>query len=351
MPKRIAVLAAAPVLVALATSGLRVAAAAPSTSATPPAATVDAIQDRILGLERTAEDIRAELVAIQSRLEVTNDRIFRKREQLHLARERLDKARASFDARIVILYKARTANPISMLLESRSISEFLSRAAMLSRIAEVDRRTVQDAELTAAEADFQASLLEDLKTQDLALRALQQQRLADLTEALGEQKTLLADADAAVKNALSRLQAEGAKTRKQWRESSLPLDDEVQKVPAVVEPYLDRTYLVAYYQPKRYQTTGERYSAVCSWYGNEFHGRSTASGQIYNQNDFTCASRTLPFGTRLALTRENKRIVVVVNDRGPFIAGRDLDLSRASARALGFSGVATVELEVVTALP
>jgi rare lipoprotein A len=102
--------------------------------------------------------------------------------------------------------------------------------------------------------------------------------------------------------------------------------------------------------PREYRSTGERYSAVCSWYGPGFNGRNTASGQVFNQDDLTCASRTLPFGTVLALTRGSRRVIVYVNDRGPYIAGRDLDLSKAAAAALGFSGVATVQVEVVTAV-
>jgi rare lipoprotein A len=64
----------------------------------------------------------------------------------------------------------------------------------------------------------------------------------------------------------------------------------------------------------------------------------------------TCASRTLPFGTWLALTRGGNRVIVVVTDRGPFIDGRDLDLSRRAARELGFSGVEPVHVEFVQPL-
>jgi len=71
---------------------------------------------------------------------------------------------------------------------------------------------------------------------------------------------------------------------------------------------------------------------------------------LLSSETLTCASRTLPFGTVLALTRGSRRVIVYVNDRGPYIAGRDLDLSKAAAAALGFSGVATVQVEVVTAV-
>jgi len=90
---------------------------------------------------------------------------------------------------------------------------------------------------------------------------------------------------------------------------------------------------------------------VTSWYGGVFNGRGTASGQIYNMDDLTCASRTLPFGTRIALTLGDKRVIVVVNDRGPYVDGRNLDLSRGARRALGFWGVAKIDAEFVQPVP
>lgn len=77
---------------------------------------------------------------------------------------------------------------------------------------------------------------------------------------------------------------------------------------------------------------------VASYYGGKFHGRKTASGQIYNQNAHTCAHKTLPFGTQLRVTYEGRSTVCTVNDRGPFIKGRDIDLSVACAREIGMTG-------------
>lgn len=74
-----------------------------------------------------------------------------------------------------------------------------------------------------------------------------------------------------------------------------------------------------------------------SWYGPGFHGKKTASGQRFNENAMTAAHRTLPFGTTVKVTnrRTGKSIRVVINDRGPFIRGRIIDLSKAAAAKLG----------------
>ncbi|HOJ49189.1 MAG TPA: septal ring lytic transglycosylase RlpA family protein [Spirochaetota bacterium] len=89
-----------------------------------------------------------------------------------------------------------------------------------------------------------------------------------------------------------------------------------------------------------------------SWYGSNFHGRKTASGEIYDINKLTAAHKDLPFGTILKVTNLNngKSVIVKVNDRGPFVAGRVLDLSQKAAFELGFlkEGITDVKVEIVS---
>ncbi|UTD26905.1 septal ring lytic transglycosylase RlpA family protein [Bradyrhizobium sp. WD16] len=79
------------------------------------------------------------------------------------------------------------------------------------------------------------------------------------------------------------------------------------------------------------------FSGMASFYGNE-SGSRTASGQRFNQNALTAAHRSLPFGTRVKVTHAGRSVVVTINDRGPFVRGRVLDLSTAAARAVGLTG-------------
>jgi rare lipoprotein A len=84
--------------------------------------------------------------------------------------------------------------------------------------------------------------------------------------------------------------------------------------------------------------TGHRsFSGIASYYGNEA-GNRTASGQRFNQHAMTAAHRTLPFGTRLKVTHGSRSVIVTINDRGPFIRGRVLDLSKGAAHAIGLTG-------------
>jgi rare lipoprotein A (peptidoglycan hydrolase) len=327
------------------------ASGAPSSGTTDaPAPELAQATQRALELELAIEERRAERIALEERIAVTNLRIIAQQEVLAEARRALLEAQEAYRERMVGMYKSRIADPFTLLFTAGSMSDFYSRVLMLTRIAERDRRAYSDATVAAAEAQFQAAYLDDLKAQDVALRQLQRNSIQELDAALAEQRTLVERLTEEARRQLEVRRAVIAQTRKEWLESSVPLEADIGQVPVVVEPRTGVTYLGTEHQPRRYRSLGQTGTAVCSWYGNEFHGRLTACGQVYNQNDFTCASKTLPFGTRLALTRGERRIVVVVTDRGPFIAGRDLDLSRAAAQALGFSGVATVDVEYVEAI-
>ena len=97
---------------------------------------------------------------------------------------------------------------------------------------------------------------------------------------------------------------------------------------------------------------GETEVGYASWYGDPYHGRKAASGEVYDKNKLTAAHLTLPFGTQARVTNlENNRSVVVrINDRGPFVEGRMIDLSLAAARAIGVlaPGSALVRLQILS---
>ena len=97
------------------------------------------------------------------------------------------------------------------------------------------------------------------------------------------------------------------------------------------------------------QSSGRGFAGKASYYGSE-SGSRTASGQRFNQNAMTAAHRSLPFGTKLRVTHRGQSVIVTVNDRGPFIKGRVLDLSTGAARAIGLTGagVGHITAEVVS---
>lgn len=90
---------------------------------------------------------------------------------------------------------------------------------------------------------------------------------------------------------------------------------------------------------------------LATYYGDQFHGKKTASGEVYNKDDFTCAHRKLPFGTKVRVTnlKNKKSVVVRVNDRGPWVKGRVIDLSYAAAIEIDMikDGMVRVKIEVL----
>jgi rare lipoprotein A len=112
--------------------------------------------------------------------------------------------------------------------------------------------------------------------------------------------------------------------------------------------------------PKPYQVLGKWYQPVpdskgfrergiASWYGADFHGKKTSNGEIYDMHEMTAAHKTLPLGTRVKVynLENNKETEVRVNDRGPFVHGRIIDLSYEAARQIGVVGPGTASVEII----
>lgn len=101
----------------------------------------------------------------------------------------------------------------------------------------------------------------------------------------------------------------------------------------------------------KYFPSGNEQTGMASWYGEEFHGKLTSNKEIYNMYAMTAAHKTLPFGTYVKVTNltNGRSVVVRINDRGPFLKGRIIDLSFAAANKLGMSeiGVAPVKITVL----
>lgn len=100
-------------------------------------------------------------------------------------------------------------------------------------------------------------------------------------------------------------------------------------------------------------SVGHSETGIASWYGEPFQGRKTASGEVYDMNQLTAAHRTLPFGTWVEVTNlvNAKRVEVRITDRGPFIDGRIIDLSKAAAKQIDLitAGIVRVRLKVIRA--
>jgi rare lipoprotein A len=117
-----------------------------------------------------------------------------------------------------------------------------------------------------------------------------------------------------------------------------------------IEPPTEKPAIEKFEKIKKLETRGVQYG-IASWYGGEFHGRPTSSGEVYNMFQLTCAHNTLALGTTVIVTNlENGRsLELKVNDRGPFVKDRIIDLSNAAAKILGVyeKGTAFVKVETI----
>ena len=120
--------------------------------------------------------------------------------------------------------------------------------------------------------------------------------------------------------------------------------------PAKTRPNYPKPYQIGktWYQPLP-DAKDFREKGTASWYGKDFHGRKTASGETYDMYAMTAAHKTLPLGTYVRVTNleNNLHTKVKINDRGPFVRGRIIDLSYTAARKLGVAGTGTAKVEVV----
>jgi rare lipoprotein A len=115
-------------------------------------------------------------------------------------------------------------------------------------------------------------------------------------------------------------------------------------IPRSQRPY--QIYGVWYYPIPSAQ--GYTENGIASWYGDIFHGKPTSSGEIYNMYDMTAAHKTLPLGTHVKVTNKNngEAVILRINDRGPFVAGRIIDLSYTAAQKLGMVKPGTIPVRV-----
>jgi len=136
--------------------------------------------------------------------------------------------------------------------------------------------------------------------------------------------------------------------QKNYKYSSTQNNQTIKYKTYKLKPY---KVLGKWYYP-RYVNIGEKFRGISSWYGSDFHGKLTANGEIYNMYDFTAANKIMPLGTKIKVTNlnNNKSVIVRINDRGPFVKDRILDLSYAAGKKIGIdkTGTTLVEIEVLS---
>lgn len=250
----------------------------------------------------------------------------------------------------------------------RKAANARARQALTSFVLEDARQTfvafAVDAFIEGLDDPEEAQLREKAWTESIA--ATEKATLLELRQAEGAVTTERSDADAALdearrlKDQLEETRRTLAKTitdRETADEATRRVEVDAGGTRRSVPATRSQAGLMARFPfgpvagiPPGMVATGEVLDGMASWYGPGFDGRRTASGAIFDQEGYTVAHRTLPLGTVLLLTRGDRRVLVLVNDRGPFVGGRILDLSHGVAVALGTvsAGVARVSAQLLS---
>lgn len=227
-------------------------------------------------------------------------------------------------------------------------------SAYVDGVAETEEEQLRRKAFTAVVARADRRMLEELKRGQAVSVAAQRQALAAAEEAERATAVLETTRQELEKTIAERTAAEAAAAAA--RQRAVVAAKSVRGGTRTVRSTLSQGQLMGRYPfgpvagiPAGLVPTGQVVEGKASWYGPGFDGRQTASGAIYDQEGWTVAHRTLPLGTMLVVSRGDRSVLVLVNDRGPYVGGRVLDLSHGVARALGTvqAGVAHVRAVIV----
>ena len=312
-----------------------------------PGGAVDAPRQRRAARER-AEAVRAELAGLLRDLSSAAHAVDRGNARWLALRLRVielraaeEEARRSFEARVRAAYIAGPGRAVDFLLSSSDLFEFAARlpyASTALALGSVDvselagRRRALEEVMGDAE-DSQRSLAV-AEARLARVRTVIEQRLSRAEAAVRADRGALAIVEKERKRYAGTLDRVSGATRTIRRQRG-------EAMFAAASPFLGPRSDCSI--PRGLRSTGDTISGGTSWYGDAFRGKPTASGAIFWSDRFTVAHRTLPFGLFLLIRFRGRCVVSFLNDRGPYVDGRILDLSYASAQAIGLSGVHDVQ--------
>lgn len=308
-------------------------------------AEIEALQNELDSISAQIETLNEEITSLQGRIEGLKEQIDQEQAKLEQLNKTIKLRQESLKKRVRQLYVRDMSFSLSLVLNADSFFDFIDKARLLTFLVKADNDNLEELKKALNE---KKEVLEKLNRDRTAYElyiAGYQERIKEL-ELLKENKQALLSKAKYEYNVLLKARTQAVSRGYVKRGGGYSPSTIVPRKFVKVSPY-GEGWLTSERMPDSYTASGKKWSCVASWYGNEFHGRRTASGEIFNQWDFTVAHRTLPFGTFVAIEYKGRRIIAMVNDRGPFIAGREFDLSRGCAEALGFSGLAKINVEIV----
>jgi hypothetical protein len=295
-----------------------------------------------------AEAGLAELARRYARVQVAADRAAARLVDAYLQESAIQaevaRSRALLNGRADAIYRAGPAAFLDVMLESEDPGDFLARQQLVEHALSADVR--------------EAAAALDVRTRASGIRAELERHRAELLarqQELTELRTIMeirlaearAEAEAAGERVRGLVEQQRALARAAQEEERytklIEVDGALAKLLELLGPTGGRGCRI----PADLASTGQGFTGEASFYGEEFAGNPTAIGHIFNPDLFTAAHRTVPLPSFLHVRYGERCATVLVNDRGPYVDGRVLDLSEGAARYLGLPGVGIVQAEIL----
>jgi rare lipoprotein A (peptidoglycan hydrolase) len=295
------------------------------------------------------DDLRARRTALLNRIATQTDEADQDEAAVVLAQgQEQQTAGALAEARQRLQERAVDAYMYGL---TRSLQNLASPNIYLEDAFKDDQKAIADLRAAKSQREDAIGTAEDVRDKSRALEAQLDSERAQLETLISHQDALDAQLQAA---AAARKAAEDAQAA-----GNGSVVDRYETDPAARTRHrvatVNQRQLMARYPfgpvsgiPPGLAATGQTITGPASWYGPGFDGRPTASGAIYDQEGWTCASKELPLGTILLVSENGRSVLLLVNDRGPYVDGWILDLSHAAAVALNHPGVGVVTAQVLT---
>lgn len=274
--------------------------------------------------------------------------------KLRWVEARLTRDQRQLNAFVVHTYQAGELSVLSTLLGAESFPDFLARARFIELLGEHEAETVSQLKESREASRRLRAALEARRGELAALHAKAQGQRDRLEADLAAQERMLDSMDSDIARLVdeqeraSRTTAVGVR----WAPAAgttgwMAAASLAPGAYGTVDSHPGRRYLIPAGVPASYRSTGVTMRMGATSYSNADNGTGTSSGRPFDDRELTCAHKTLPFGTLVAVSYAGKHIIVAVTDRGPFTPGRDIDLSRGAASALGLPGIGRVDTELV----
>jgi rare lipoprotein A len=296
-------------------------------------ARAQALGDQVSGLEERLETLSGREAELDARIEDVSAEIGALELELRDREAATEAARDVFVERAVQAYKGSSTSRLALLLSAEDVTDLVTYAEVTSHAAEADADALE--ELLAEQESVEAAQERvDRRKQALLVAEAEAAALADeASQALAERNELLAQLSAEV-DELERQVREAAAAAARPSQAFMELLAPAGPAPGI---------------PNGFVGTGVTFEGLASWYGPGFEGNLTASGDVFDSSLYTAASKELPLGTWLYVEYNGRGVVVLINDRGPYVEPRILDLSRGAAQAIGMehAGVGWVRAEIL----